>query len=76
MKKTRVIDPIAWYPTKLWPVVGIATEFPVLSYWSAPGWAYGVWGTLRCLFWLLMAYRAWNTKRVNPFTDPDWNKPE
>ena len=59
---SRTVLPWAVMPAQL-PVQTTALAYLLLDRWSAPGWVWGVVGTVLALFWVLAVVRMYTDKQ-------------
>lgn len=57
MAKKRVVLPLSHLPTKL-PLLSSIVFYMALDLYQAPGWAWGVVGTIMAVTWIVWAIDA------------------
>lgn len=62
---TRKVIDHKYLPTRL-PIVGTAVWLHLLNYYNAPGWAWGVSGTILTVFWIVAIVALVTQKTVKP----------
>lgn len=59
---SRTVIPWDQLPARL-PIQTTALVYLLLDRWSAPGWVWGVVGTVLALFWVLAVVRMYTDKQ-------------
>lgn len=71
-KKKRILSSLAVMPRL--PLWGTLVTGTCLHYWNAPGWVWGVLGTLYMVVWINWVWHVAQREQVHPFDTNDESK--